>query len=102
MYDPNHHASFATRVKNLCSEVYHLAMVEGVALDLIYVNEATGGEHADFGDGAGATEGELEEAIYFIRQLKKFVETGKNELPNTPLPMEGHVDRLTPFIQQIP
>lgn len=94
MYSPEHHTVFAERVKNLCREVFHLAMVEGVSLDLIYVNEATGGNHADFIDGAGATEAELSEAVHFLRQLKKFVDNSGGQLPQ-----ESHVDRLTPFLQ---
>jgi hypothetical protein len=93
MYSAAHHAAFAERVKNAMREVYHLGMVEGPALDLIYVNEAEGGNHADFGDGAGATDTELTEAIVFIRRVKQLCD-GSGTLTH-----ENNIPRLTPFLQ---
>jgi len=93
MYDANHHAVLAERISNLCREAYHLGMVEGVALDLIYVNEAEGGSHAAYTDAAGATETELTEGIVFLRRLKQLCD-GSGTFTH-----ENNLARLTPFLQ---
>jgi hypothetical protein len=92
-YSSAQHATFAERVKNFCREAYHLGMVEGVALDLIYLNEAESGNNANFADTAENTEAELIDGIIFIRRLKQLCD-GSGSFTH-----ENNLPRLTPFLQ---